>query len=89
MELTDAVNGFVDANKPWELAKDEAKRDALHAACSVSLEAFRLPTIYLKPVVPAIGRWRGALPEHRAAGLARHRQRTCRRPTVRCSRRPT
>ncbi|WP_313819190.1 methionine--tRNA ligase subunit beta, partial [Cupriavidus sp.] len=54
MELTDAVNGFVDANKPWELAKDEAKRDALHAACSVSLEAFRLLTIYLKPVVPAM-----------------------------------
>jgi methionyl-tRNA synthetase len=54
MELTDAVNGFVDANKPWELAKDEAKRDALHAACSVSLEAFRLLTVYLKPVVPAM-----------------------------------
>ncbi|MEK7321433.1 MAG: methionine--tRNA ligase, partial [Pseudomonadota bacterium] len=52
MELTDAVNAFVDANKPWELAKDESKRDALHAACSVSLEAFRLLTIYLKPVVP-------------------------------------
>jgi len=52
MELTDAVNAFVDTNKPWELAKDETKRDALHAACSVSLEAFRLLTVYLKPVVP-------------------------------------
>ncbi|HBD36814.1 MAG TPA: methionine--tRNA ligase subunit beta, partial [Cupriavidus sp.] len=54
MELTDAVNAFVDTNKPWELAKDESKRDALHAACSVSLEAFRLLTIYLKPVVPTM-----------------------------------
>ncbi len=52
MELTDAVNAFVDTEKPWELAKDENKRAALHAACSVSLEAFRLLTVYLKPVVP-------------------------------------
>lgn len=52
MELTDAVNAFVDTEKPWELAKDEARRAALHAACSVSLEAFRLLTVYLKPVVP-------------------------------------
>ena len=54
MELTDTVNAFVDTNKPWELAKDESKRDALHAACSVSLEAFRLLTVYLKPVVPEL-----------------------------------
>jgi methionyl-tRNA synthetase len=54
MELTDAVNAFVDTEKPWELAKDEAKRAALHAACSVSLEAFRLLTVYLKPVVPTM-----------------------------------
>ncbi len=54
MELTATVNAFVDTEKPWELAKDEAKRGALHAACSVSLEAFRLLTVYLKPVVPSM-----------------------------------
>jgi methionyl-tRNA synthetase len=54
MELTDTVNAFVDTEKPWELAKDESKRAALHAACSVSLEAFRLLTVYLKPVVPNV-----------------------------------
>lgn len=54
MELTDAVNAFVDQEKPWELAKDEGKRPALHAACSVSLEAFRLLTLYLKPVLPQV-----------------------------------
>lgn len=54
MELTDSVNAFVDTEKPWELARDESKRAALHAACSVSLEAFRLLTIYLKPVIPAM-----------------------------------
>jgi methionyl-tRNA synthetase len=53
MELADAVNAFVDTEKPWDLAKDEANREKLHAACSVALEAFRLLAIYLKPILPA------------------------------------
>jgi methionyl-tRNA synthetase len=52
MELTDAVNVFVDTEKPWELARQDDKRDALHAACTVALEAFRLLTVYLKPIMP-------------------------------------
>lgn len=52
MELADAVNAYVDHAKPWELAKDAAKANVLHEACSVSLEAFRLLTLYLKPVLP-------------------------------------
>ncbi|WP_042568127.1 methionine--tRNA ligase, partial [Ralstonia solanacearum] len=47
MELADAVNAYVDTEKPWDLAKDEAQRDKLHAACSVALEAFRLLAVYL------------------------------------------
>lgn len=54
MELTDAVNAFVDTEKPWELAKQDDQRAALHAACSVALEAFRLLTVYLKPIMPAM-----------------------------------
>ncbi|CAM2148796.1 methionine--tRNA ligase [Pararobbsia alpina] len=54
MELADAVNGFVDTVKPWELAKDPANAKALHEACSVSLEAFRLLTLMLKPVLPTL-----------------------------------
>ena len=54
MELADAVNVFVDGAKPWEQAKDPALSEALHATCSVSLEAFRLLTIALKPVMPKI-----------------------------------
>lgn len=53
MELADHVNAFVDTEKPWDLAKDEANRDKLHAACSIALEAFRLLAIYLKPILPA------------------------------------
>ena len=52
MELADAVNAYVDQNKPWELAKDSAKSDALKIACSVSLESFRILSLYLKPVLP-------------------------------------
>ena len=54
MELADAVNVFVDGAKPWEQARDPALASALHATCSVSLEAFRLLTIALKPVMPKI-----------------------------------
>ncbi|MGN6390444.1 MAG: methionine--tRNA ligase, partial [Burkholderiaceae bacterium] len=54
MELADEVNAYTDANKPWELAKDPAKEAALHEVCSRLLEAFRVLTIYLKPVLPAL-----------------------------------
>lgn len=53
MELADAVNEFVDQEKPWELAKDETQKAALHRVSSIALEAFRLLTLYLKPVLPA------------------------------------
>jgi len=54
MELADAVNGYVDTAKPWEQAKDPANAAALHETCSVSLEAFRLLSLALKPVLPTL-----------------------------------
>ncbi|WP_186087030.1 methionine--tRNA ligase [Burkholderia gladioli] len=54
MELADAVNGYVDTAKPWEQAKDPANAVALHETCSVSLEAFRLLSLALKPVLPKL-----------------------------------
>ncbi len=54
MALADRVNEYVDANKPWELAKKEGADAVLHDVCSVCIEAFRLLTIYLKPVLPAL-----------------------------------
>lgn len=54
MDLADTVNAFTDTNKPWELAKDPTKEAALHEVCSRLLEAFRILTIYLKPVLPAL-----------------------------------
>ncbi|MCA6217900.1 methionine--tRNA ligase [Ideonella sp. B7] len=54
MALADKVNEYVDTHKPWELAKKPENAAALHDVCSTCIEAFRLLTIYLKPVLPAL-----------------------------------
>lgn len=54
MLLADRVNEYVDQHKPWELAKNPEHAGALHHACSTCIEAFRLLTLYLKPVLPAL-----------------------------------
>ena len=54
MALTDRVNAFVDQNKPWELAKQPGMDARLQDVCTVCIEAFRLLTIDLKPVLPAL-----------------------------------
>ena len=54
MLLCDRVNAYVDANKPWELAKQEGQDARLQDVCSTCIEAFRLLTIYLKPMLPAV-----------------------------------
>ncbi|WP_457279611.1 methionine--tRNA ligase [Polaromonas sp. P5_D5] len=54
MLLTDRVNAYVDQNKPWELAKQQGMDSRLQDVCTVCIEAFRLLTIYLKPVLPAL-----------------------------------
>jgi methionyl-tRNA synthetase len=54
MLLADRVNEYVDQHKPWELARQPGMDAALHDVCSVCIEAFRLLTLYLKPVLPAL-----------------------------------
>ena len=54
MLLADKVNEYVDANKPWELAKKPDQEQRLHDVCTVCIEAFRVLTTYLKPVLPAL-----------------------------------
>jgi len=53
MAYADEVNQYFDANKPWELAKDPARRAALHEVCSRCLLAFHRMTILLAPILPA------------------------------------
>jgi methionyl-tRNA synthetase len=52
MELADEVNRFVDAEKPWELAKRADGGHRLHVVCSEAIEAFRFLAILLAPVLP-------------------------------------
>ena len=54
MELADKVNSFVDENKPWEIAKQPEREADLQRVCSVTLEAFRMLSLYLKPVIPQV-----------------------------------
>jgi methionyl-tRNA synthetase len=54
MLLADRINEYVDQHKPWDLAKQPGMDAALHDVCSVCIEAFRVLTVYLKPVLPAL-----------------------------------
>ncbi len=54
MLLTDKVNSYVDQNKPWDLAKQAGEDARLHDVCTTCIEAFRLLSLQLKPVLPAL-----------------------------------
>ncbi|WP_416191699.1 methionine--tRNA ligase [Neisseria sp. CCUG12390] len=54
MALADIVNEYVDANKPWELAKQEGQDARLHEVCSELINAFAMLTAYLAPVLPKV-----------------------------------
>ncbi len=55
--LMDLVNEFVDAEKPWELAKesliDASLLPRLHQVCTVIMKSFAQLTVLLKPILPA------------------------------------
>jgi methionyl-tRNA synthetase len=54
MALADLANQYVDLHKPWEMAKQAGRDTELHQVCTVALNAFRLLTLYLKPVLPRL-----------------------------------
>ncbi len=54
MVLADQINQYVDKNQPWQLARQEGQDAKLHEVCSLLINAFRLLTIYLKPVLPKL-----------------------------------
>ncbi|MEO8144046.1 MAG: methionine--tRNA ligase, partial [Betaproteobacteria bacterium] len=56
MHWADQANAFVDQVKPWDLAKKPGSESALQQACSDSIQIFRILTIYLKPVLPALAK---------------------------------
>ena len=54
MALADKVNAYVDANKPWDLAKKPDQEARLQDVCTVCIKAFRILTCCLKPVLPTL-----------------------------------
>lgn len=54
MALADEINQYVDQEKPWVLAKEEAQNTKLQDVCSDLLLAFWRLSIYLSPILPAL-----------------------------------
>jgi len=57
MVLTGKVNEYWDRQKPWDKAKqidDATQEHALHMVSSVTIECFRILTIFLKPILPKL-----------------------------------
>lgn len=65
MALTDKINEYWDQQKPWDkakkiknsptvLAKDHQTILALHLVSSITIECFRILTIFLKPILPKL-----------------------------------
>ncbi len=54
MRLADEINRDFDAAKPWQLAKDPNAMPALGQLCTIWLENFRLLSIALHPILPAL-----------------------------------
>jgi methionyl-tRNA synthetase len=54
MGIADRINAAFDAAQPWLLAKDKSKNAELHDVCSRALHGFRLLSVLLAPVLPAL-----------------------------------
>jgi methionyl-tRNA synthetase len=54
MEAADLANAYIAQQAPWDLAKDPQNDAKLKQVCTISLNVFRLLTLYLKPVVPKL-----------------------------------
>jgi methionyl-tRNA synthetase len=66
--LADRANQYIDAEKPWNLAKDPARAADVAAVCTQGINLFRVLITYLQPVLPsmaeAAGRFLGSPIRH-------------------------
>lgn len=54
MTLADEANRYIDEHKPWIMAKDASQHAAVTAVCTQGINLFRVLSIYLKPLIPAV-----------------------------------
>ena len=52
MALADRANQYIDAEKPWVLAKDPEQTQTVQDVCTLGLNLFRVLMTALKPVLP-------------------------------------
>jgi methionyl-tRNA synthetase len=52
MALADKINQYVDAKKPWVMAKDPETLTQVQEVCTMALNGFRLLMMFLAPVLP-------------------------------------
>ena len=64
MGLADRANQYVDAQKPWALAKDPAKAAEVLAVCTQGINLFRVLMSYLAPVLPQMAEKAGKFLRH-------------------------
>jgi len=55
MTVADRINQEFDGGQPWVLAKDPGRREELQEVCSRALYGFKLLSVLLAPVLPAVG----------------------------------
>ncbi len=53
MALADRANQYIDAKKPWVMAKAEGESQELQDVCSMGINLFRILIGYLRPILPA------------------------------------
>ncbi len=56
MALADEANQYIDAHKPWVLAKQEGADAQLQSVCTQGLNLFRVLAVALAPVLPQVAR---------------------------------
>ena len=52
--LADLANQYIAHHEPWNLVKDEARRDDVQLVCTQALNMYRALVIYLKPILPTV-----------------------------------
>ncbi len=67
--IADEANNWIDERKPWEIARDEGRRDELQAVLTTGINLFRTLMVYLKPVLPRTAEKVEAFLAGRAAGV--------------------
>jgi methionyl-tRNA synthetase len=54
MSLADDANRYIDEQKPWIMARDDARLGEVQAVCTQGINLFRSLMIYLTPVIPGV-----------------------------------